>query len=81
MSYSLKPVLQTRFEFALRLSQAWDARALQRSAAGVCAALLALRKLPVIRYASSSPLCQKLAEVRLAPSFHRHHHPPDAHLY
>jgi vacuolar protein sorting-associated protein 45 len=44
-------------------SPAWDARALQRSASGVCAALLALRKLPVIRYASSSPLCQKLAEV------------------
>lgn len=45
------------------LLQAWDQRSLQRSASGVCAALLALRKLPVIRYSSASPLCQKLAEV------------------
>lgn len=54
------------------LSQAWDQRSLQRSASGVCAALLALRKLPVIRYSSASPLCQKLAEVfsaRTTPHF------------
>lgn len=44
---------------------AWNADALQRSTEGVLAALLALKKKPLIRYAKSSLLAKKLAtEVR-----------------
>ncbi|EFX00270.1 vacuolar protein sorting-associated protein [Grosmannia clavigera kw1407] len=44
---------------------AWNADALQRSTEGVLAALLALKKKPLIRYARSSLLAKKLAtEVR-----------------
>lgn len=43
----------------------WNADALQRSATGLLAVLLALKKKPLIRYAKNSPLAKKLAtEVR-----------------
>lgn len=46
-------------------SDSWNADALQRSTEGVLAALLALKKKPLIRYAKSSLLAKKLAtEVR-----------------
>lgn len=44
---------------------AWNPDALQRSATGLLAVLLALKKKPLIRYAKNSPLAKKLAtEVR-----------------
>ncbi|KAK2000515.1 glucose-inhibited division protein A subfamily [Colletotrichum falcatum] len=43
----------------------WNSDALQRSADGLVAVLLALKKKPLIRYAKNSPLAKKLAtEVR-----------------
>ncbi|KAM0334077.1 hypothetical protein ACHAQA_001097 [Verticillium albo-atrum] len=43
----------------------WNPEALQRSAAGIIAVLLALKKKPLIRYAKNSPMAKKLAtEVR-----------------
>lgn len=46
-------------------ADAWNAEALQRSAEGVLASLLALKKKPLVRYARSSLLAKKLAtEVR-----------------
>ena len=47
----------------------WDSKALERAVQGVTAVLLSLKKKPVIRYESMSPMAKKLGvEIQVCPN-------------
>ena len=47
----------------------WDPKALERTVQGITAVLLSLKKKPVIRYESMSPMAKKLGvEIQVRPN-------------